>query len=47
MIFKLQQELLKFDDICVNWKSQNTDMVTNFLNLENQNFENISIVTFK
>ena len=31
LIFKLQQEVLKFNDICVSL----TDMVTNFLYLEN------------
>ena len=34
MIFKLQQEFLKFNDICVSWSSPKTDLVTNFLNLE-------------
>ena len=33
--FKLQQEFLKFSDICVSWSSQKTDRETNFLNLEN------------
>ena len=35
LIFKLQQEVLKFNDICVGWSSPKTDLVTNFLNLEN------------
>ena len=34
-IFKLQQEVLNFSDICVSWNSPKTDLVTNFLNLEN------------
>ena len=37
LIFKLQQEVLKFNDICVSWSSPKTDLVTNFLNLENRN----------
>ena len=39
LIFKLQQEVLKFNDICVSWSSPKTDLVTNFLNLENRSFE--------
>ena len=42
LIFKLQQEVLKFNDICVSWSSQKTDLDINFLNLENQSFENVS-----
>ena len=45
--FKLQQEVLKFIDICVSLSSPKTELVTNFLNLENRSFENVSIVTFK
>ena len=41
-IFKLQQEVLNFNDICVSWNSPKTDLVTNFLNLENRSFENVS-----
>ena len=33
LIFKLQQEVWKFNDICVIWGSQKTDLETNFLNL--------------
>ena len=33
---KLQQEVLKFN-ICLIWSSQETDLETNFLNLENEN----------
>ena len=47
LIFKLQQELLNFNDICVSWSSQKTDLVTNFLSPENRRFENLLIVTFK
>ena len=46
MIFKLQQEHLKFSDICVSCSSPETDLVTNFLNSENQSFENVSIGLF-
>ena len=46
LIFKLQREVLKFN-ICANWSSPKTDLVTNFLNPENLTFENVSIVTFK
>ena len=42
LIFKLQEEVLKFNDICVRWSSQKTDLITYFLNLENRNFENAS-----
>ena len=35
LIFKLQQEVLKFNNICVSWSSQKTDLVTNFLTLQN------------
>ena len=41
LIFKLQQEVLKFNDICVSWSSPKTDLVTSFLNVENQSFENV------
>ena len=44
MIFKLQQEFLKFNDICVSWSSPKTDLVTNFLNLEIWSFENVSFI---
>ena len=42
LIFKLQQEVLKFNDICVSWSSPKTDLVTNLLNLENRSLENVS-----
>ena len=42
LIFKLQQEVLKFDDICISWSSPKTDPETIFLNLENRSFGNFS-----
>ena len=47
LISKLQQEVLKFNGICVSWSSWKTDLVTDFLNQENQSFANDWIVTFK
>ena len=47
LIFKLQQDVLKFNDICVSWSSPKTDLVTNFLIPENRSFEKVSILTFK
>ena len=44
VVFKLHQEVLKFNDICASWSSPNTDLVTNILNPENQSFE---VVTFR
>ena len=35
LIFKLQQEVLKFSDICVNCTSPKSDLERNLLNLEN------------
>ena len=35
LIFKLQQEVLRFNDTCVNWSSTKNDLETNFLNLQN------------
>ena len=34
--------ILKFNDICVSWSSPKIDLVTNFSNLENRTFENVS-----
>ena len=34
LFFKLQQEVLKFNDICVSWSSPKADLETKFLNLE-------------
>ena len=44
LIFKFQQEVLTFNDFCVSWSSPKTDLETNFLNLENRSFENISFL---
>ena len=35
LIFKLQKEVLRFNDICVSWSSPKTNLVANLLNLEN------------
>ena len=43
LIFKLQQEVLKFNDNCVSWSYPRTDLATNLLNLENRNFENVTL----
>ena len=42
LTFKLQQEVWKFNDICVRWSSPKTDLETNFLNLENRRFEYVT-----
>ena len=42
LIFKLQQEVLKFSDIYESWSSPKTDLVAKFLNFKNRNFENVS-----
>ena len=42
LIFKLLQEVLKFNDICVSWSSTKTNLEANFLNSQNRNFENVS-----
>ena len=42
LIFKLQQEVLKLNDLWVRRSSPKADLVTNFLNLENRSFENFS-----
>ena len=36
VIFKLQQEVLKFNDICMSWSSQKTDQEMNSSNLQNE-----------
>ena len=43
LISMLQQEVLKFNDICVSWSSPKTDLEMNFLHLENRLFENVSL----
>ena len=51
LIFKLQQEVLKFNDICMSWSSPETDwMETNFVNFRKLKFWEcpfFSIVTFR
>ena len=47
LIFKLQLEVWKFNDICESSSTPKSDPVENFLNPENRSFENVSIVTFK
>ena len=42
LIFKLEQEVLKFNGICVSWSFSKTDQVTNLLNSENESFEKVS-----
>ena len=42
LIFKLQQEILKFNNVCVSRGFPKTEMVTNFLSLENRSSENVS-----
>ena len=42
LIFMLQQEVLKFNNIYVSWSSPKTDLVTNYSNLENRSFEKVS-----
>ena len=39
LIFKLQIEVLKFNNSCKSWSSSKTDLETNFSNLENRSFE--------
>ena len=49
LIFKLQEEVLKFNDICVSWSCPKTGLETNFLNLNNWSIEKVkffSVVTF-
>ena len=41
-IFKLQQEVLKFNNICVSWSSPKSDLETNFLDLEKRSCGNIN-----
>ena len=42
LTFKLQQEVLKFNDIFVSWSSPKLTWWTDFLNLEYRSFENLS-----
>ena len=43
LIFKLEQDALKFSDICVSWSSPKTV----YLNAKNRSFENVLAVTFR
>ena len=36
LLFKLQQEVWKFSDICLSWSSPKNDLETNFLNLKSK-----------
>ena len=49
LLFKLQQKVQKFSDICVSRCSPKTDPETNFLSSENRSFVRyiFSLVTFK
>ena len=40
--FKMQNKVLKLNDIFVSWSSPKTCMETNFLCLENRSFENVT-----
>ena len=42
LIFKMGQEVLKFNHICLSWSSPKPDREENFLNLENRTFENVN-----
>ena len=42
LIFKFQQEVLKFDNMCMSWSSPKTDLETNFLNLQYRSFKKVS-----
>ena len=42
LIFKLPQEVLKFNDIRVSWSSPKTELEANFLDLIKWSFENVS-----
>ena len=38
IIYKFAQEVFKSNYICANWSSSKTDLVTNFLDVENLEF---------
>ena len=42
LIFKLQQEVWKFNDVYMSWSSSKIDLQTNFSNLENRNVEYVT-----
>ena len=39
LTFKFQQEVLKFNNICMSWNIPKTELETNFLNLKKRSFE--------
>ena len=41
MIFKLQQEVIKFNEICVSWSTRKTDLETNFLKLKHRSLKSV------
>ena len=43
MIFKLQQEVLKFNDICVGCRSPKIDLGPNYLSWKDYSFQNVTI----
>ena len=43
----MQQGVLKFNDICVSLSLTKSDLEKNFLNLENQSFENVTIFSLQ
>ena len=47
LIFKLQQEILKFNDICVSCGARQNWPADKYFKPENRSLENISIVAFK
>ena len=42
LVFKLHQEILELNDICVSWILPKTELEMNFLNLEYNSFDYIS-----
>ena len=46
LIFKFATRNFKMNDICLSWSSPKTDLVTNFLNSENQSL-NLFISLFE
>ena len=42
LISKLQQKVLQFNNIRVNWSSPKTALHTNTSNFENRSYENVS-----
>ena len=46
LIFKLQEAVGKFNDICMTRSSSKTDLETNFLNLQNLSFEYVTFFLY-